>query len=71
MTESHQELTLREMKVLELIASGRSGTEIADDLCVSPYAVKSHARNISRKLGLKQPQRHCEKGKGTNSFLRN
>ncbi|MEJ2487648.1 MAG: LuxR C-terminal-related transcriptional regulator, partial [Anaerolineales bacterium] len=43
----------REMEVLRLIAQGHSNKEIAQELIVSIYTVKSHARNIFSKLGVK------------------
>ena len=46
-------LSPREMDVLQLIAQGCSNQEIAKKLIVSLYTVKSHARNIFGKLGVK------------------
>ncbi len=46
-------LTERELEVLGLIAQGSTNQEIARDLYLSLYTVKSHARNIFSKLGVK------------------
>jgi DNA-binding NarL/FixJ family response regulator len=46
-------LTPREADVLELLQSGRSNAEIAAALHVSVETVRTHARRIYRKLGVK------------------
>ncbi len=46
-------LTPREAEVLELLRDGRSNAEIARDLHVSIETVRTHARRIYRKLGVK------------------
>jgi DNA-binding NarL/FixJ family response regulator len=46
-------LTPREAEVLELLRSGRSNAEIAHTLHVSVETVRTHARRIYRKLGVK------------------
>jgi two-component system, NarL family, response regulator DesR len=46
-------LTPREAEVMELLRSGRSNAEIAQDLHVSIETVRTHARRIYRKLGVK------------------
>jgi DNA-binding NarL/FixJ family response regulator len=46
-------LTPREAEVLELLQSGRSNAEIAQLLHVSTETVRSHARRIYRKLGVR------------------
>jgi DNA-binding NarL/FixJ family response regulator len=43
-------LTTREREVLELMASGATNTQIAQDLVVSEGTVKSHVKRILRKL---------------------
>jgi DNA-binding CsgD family transcriptional regulator len=42
-------LTLREQEVLQLILSGKSNREIAEDLFISENTVKTHTRNIFSK----------------------
>jgi DNA-binding CsgD family transcriptional regulator len=46
-------LTPREAEVLDLLRSGRSNAEIAQTLHVSIETVRTHARRIYRKLGVK------------------
>jgi DNA-binding NarL/FixJ family response regulator len=46
-------LTPREAEVTELLQSGKSNAEIANELNVSIETVRSHARRIYRKLGVK------------------
>jgi DNA-binding NarL/FixJ family response regulator len=49
-SEAFPELTSREVEVLDLIAQGRSNTEIATQLYVSPKTVRNHISNIFTKL---------------------
>lgn len=46
-------LTPREAKVLDLLQQGRSNGEIAGELHVGVETVRTHARNIYRKLGVR------------------
>lgn len=46
-------LSVREMEILELIAKGKSNKQIAEILCISTETVKSHVKNIFRKLEVK------------------
>lgn len=46
-------LTPREADVLELLQAGKSNGQIAQDLSVSVETVRTHARNIYRKLGVR------------------
>lgn len=46
-------LTPREAEVMELLRSGRSNAEIAHDLHVSIETIRTHARRIYRKLGVR------------------
>ena len=47
------ELTARELDVLRLIGRGHSNAEIAEELCISGVAVKSHIGRIFAKLQLR------------------
>ena len=44
-------LTAREREVLRFVADGRSSPEIATELVVTTGTIKTHLRNIYRKLG--------------------
>ena len=44
------ELTSREHEVLDLIAAGRSNTDVAATLVLSPKTVRNHVSNIFAKL---------------------
>ena len=46
------ELTAREADVLELLQDGRTNAEIATELSIGIETVRTHARNIYRKLGV-------------------
>jgi DNA-binding NarL/FixJ family response regulator len=51
--ERPKHLTARERQVLQLLAEGRSGKEIADVLDMSPRTVWFHKYRIMQELGLK------------------
>jgi DNA-binding NarL/FixJ family response regulator len=46
-------LSERELEVLRRVAAGRTNEQIADDLSVSPTAVRNHVANILEKLQLR------------------
>ena len=43
-------LTMREIEVLKLIARGRTNSEIAKELRISPYTSKAHVSSVLTKL---------------------
>ncbi|MET9395171.1 response regulator transcription factor [Streptomyces sp. NPDC006624] len=45
------DLTVREREVMALAAEGRSNTEIAEDLTLSPLTVRTHVHRAMTKLG--------------------
>lgn len=45
-------LTYREKQILSKLASGFSKSQISKDLSISPHTVKTHIRNIYKKLGI-------------------
>jgi DNA-binding NarL/FixJ family response regulator len=45
-------LTPRELDVLRLLVDGRSNTEIAEELSISPHTAATHVANIMNKLGV-------------------
>lgn len=47
-----ERLTVREQEVLELLASGKTGDEIADTLHIAPLTVRTHIRNLMAKMGV-------------------
>ena len=47
------ELTEREIEILQHLAQGKSNQQIADDLFLSERTVRTHITNILSKLGLK------------------
>ena len=49
---SGQELTARELRVLERIVAGRANKDIAIDLNISETTVKSHINSLLSKLGV-------------------
>lgn len=50
--ESENNLTKRELEVLELIVEGKTNTEIAEKFVISPHTAKTHVCNILQKLAV-------------------
>ena len=46
-------LTLREIEIIKLIASGYNNPKIANILFISRFTVEQHRKNINRKLQIK------------------
>ena len=51
-SEEFPALSIREIEVLQLVASGRSNQQIADDLVISLNTVRRHISNIFAKTGV-------------------
>ena len=49
-----EQLTLREIQVLKLVALGGSNQEIAEDLSTSKRTVETHVRHIYAKLAIER-----------------
>ncbi len=49
----YQTLTTREREILQMVAEGRSSTEIGDKLVISPRTVEIHRSKFMKKLGLR------------------
>lgn len=47
-------LTKREVEVIKLISKGYTSPEIAEQLSVSPFTIRTHRKNIFKKLSLDQ-----------------
>ncbi|UTT85713.1 LuxR C-terminal-related transcriptional regulator [Vibrio pelagius] len=47
------DLTIRELQVIRCLQTGASNTQIAEDLFISEFTVKSHLYQIFRKLAVK------------------
>lgn len=52
-TPTNVDLTIRELQVLRCLQAGSSNIQIADDLFISEFTVKSHLYQIFRKLAVK------------------
>lgn len=50
-SDVRQELTRREIEIISQIAMGRTATQIADDLFLSPHTVRTHVARALRKAG--------------------
>lgn len=49
----YQTLTTREREILQMVAEGRSSTEIGDKLMISPRTVEIHRSKLMKKLGMR------------------
>ena len=61
--EHTQELSPRELAVLQLLDEERSNREIGRILYVSPNTVKAHIKSIYRKLGISSRKEAAEQGR--------
>ena len=51
--KTNQNLTDRELEVLQYIVAGKTNKEIAQILTITHHTVKAHTASILRKLGVK------------------
>jgi len=52
-TPATVDLTIRELQILRCLISGASNTQIAEDMFISEFTVKSHLQKIFKKLCVK------------------
>ena len=50
--ETGSALSARELEVLSHVAAGRTGPQIAYELCISHHTVRRHMENVFAKLGV-------------------
>ena len=62
-SDSVEPLSEREIQVLQLIAEGLTNQEVATRLYLSLHTVKAHARNIYRKLAVRNRTQAVAKGR--------
>jgi NarL family two-component system response regulator LiaR len=62
-------LTPREWEVLDLLCAGQSTDEIADALVLSSETVRSHIKNLLRKLGVRSRQAAVEEARRLRADL--
>ena len=63
MTEGHQALTKRELEILRQLSTGRTLTVIAGELHISQNTMKTHLKNLYRKLSATDRNDALEKAK--------
>jgi DNA-binding NarL/FixJ family response regulator len=65
MTASQHSLTKRELEILRQLSTGRTLTVIAGELHISQNTMKTHLKNLYRKLGADDRHDAVEKAKST------
>ncbi|WP_141725022.1 helix-turn-helix domain-containing protein, partial [Streptomyces niveus] len=50
--DAYDQLTMQEVHIARLVATGATSNEVAARLFLSPRTVEAHLRNIFRKLGI-------------------
>ena len=65
MTTSHQSLTKRELEILRQLTTGRTLTIIAGELHISQNTMKTHLKNLYKKMGAEGRHDAVEKAKST------
>lgn len=64
-----EQLTPRELQILEMIAEGRSNAAIADELVVTKRAIERHINGIFLKLGLRDAEDVSRRVKAALMYL--
>jgi DNA-binding NarL/FixJ family response regulator len=49
---AHMSLTSQELRIISMIRQGMTNDDIAEQLYIAPTTVKTHRRNIRKKLGI-------------------
>jgi DNA-binding CsgD family transcriptional regulator len=62
-------LSEREREVLRLVAHGRTGPEIADELHISPDTARTHVSNAMTKMGARSRAQLVAKALGAGVIL--
>jgi DNA-binding NarL/FixJ family response regulator len=65
MTEARQTLTKREQEILRQLSTGRTLTVIAAELHISQNTMKTHLKNLYRKIGATDRNDAVQKAKAT------
>ena len=65
MTTSQQALTKRELEILRQLSTGRTLTVIAGELHISQNTMKTHLKNLYKKMGAEGRHDAVEKAKST------
>jgi DNA-binding NarL/FixJ family response regulator len=65
MTTSQQALTKRELEILRQLSTGRTLTVIAGELHISQNTMKTHLKNLYKKMGAEDRHDAVEKAKST------
>jgi DNA-binding CsgD family transcriptional regulator len=66
MNDQRPPLTRREIEILHLMARGLSCREIASELAISEFTVKTHRRNMLRKAGFRNARQLIEHARQQN-----
>ena len=70
MEEDPAALSERELEIVRLVALGRSGPEIADELGIAHDTVRTHVRNAMAKVGARSRAHLVAKALGEGHVLR-
>lgn len=65
----HESLTQKEIQVVQLITAGLSNKQIADQLNVSTETIKSHIKNVYRKLNVSNRVQALQRAKQLNIII--